>query len=254
MSDDLSIPSPIYRVPRQRRGMDPATKRLALIACGLGVALVVVVGGWSIVGHHSAAIPVVQAESGPMRVKPANPGGMQISGTNDDILSGGSGSATDKLAPPPEKPDPQALRAPPPPPPSPAAVPAPAQATIAAAPIPAPAKVPAPVASPKPAVVAEKLPTPAVAPVPQRVAPSAKDTMVQFAAVSSEDAAREEWQRLSRRMPDLLGQRRPAISKVDRDGHALWRVRTGGFSDTAQATVFCERVRAKGAGCSVADF
>ena len=78
--------------------------------------------------------------------------------------------------------------------------------------------------------------------------------MVQFAAVSSEDAAREEWQRLSRRMPDLLGQRRPAISKVDRDGHALWRVRTGGFSDTAQATVFCERVRAKGAGCSVADF
>jgi hypothetical protein len=41
---------------------------------------------------------------------------------------------------------------------------------------------------------------------------------------------------------------------IDRDGHILWRVRTGGFSDSAQATVFCERVRAKGAGCSVADF
>jgi hypothetical protein len=77
---------------------------------------------------------------------------------------------------------------------------------------------------------------------------------VQLAAVSSEAAAKSEWQRLQQRMPDLLDSRQPAISKIDRDGHILWRVRTGGFSDSAQATVFCERVRAKGAGCSVADF
>ena len=47
MSDDLSIPSPTYRVPRHRRGMDPLTKRLAVIACGLGATVFVVVGGWS---------------------------------------------------------------------------------------------------------------------------------------------------------------------------------------------------------------
>ena len=32
MSDDLSIPSPTYRIPRHRRGMDPVTRRLALMA------------------------------------------------------------------------------------------------------------------------------------------------------------------------------------------------------------------------------
>lgn len=244
MSDDLSIPSPTYRVPRQRHGMDPATKRLALIACGLGTALVAVVGGWSVIGHRTAAIPIVQAEAGPMRVKPANPGGMQVAGTNEDILSGDGANTTDKLAPPPETPDPQALRAPPPP--------APTPAPIVAAAIPAPAPAAPAIKQP---VVPDKHPTPAVA-AQQRAVPASKDaaTMVQLAAVRSEDAAHEEWQRLAHRMPDLLGQRRPAISKIERDGHALWRVRTGGFSDTAQAVVFCERVRAKGAGCSVADF
>ena len=69
-----------------------------------------VVGGWSMIGHHSGAVPVVQAESGPIRVKPANPGGMQITGANEDILSG-TDTNGGKLAPPPEVPEPQALRA-----------------------------------------------------------------------------------------------------------------------------------------------
>ena len=80
MSDDLSIPSPTYRIPRHRQGMDPATRRLALIAGGLGGALLVVVGGWSLIGHRSTAVPVVQADSRPIRVKPENPGGMQVAG------------------------------------------------------------------------------------------------------------------------------------------------------------------------------
>ena len=66
--------------------------------------------------------------------------------------------------------------------------------------------------------------------------------------------AKSEWQRLSKRLPDLLGQRKPAFSKTEHDGKAMWRVRTGGFADVPQATAFCEKVRAKGAGCSVADF
>ena len=78
--------------------------------------------------------------------------------------------------------------------------------------------------------------------------------MVQLAAVGSEDAAHSEWARLEKHWPDLFGHRQPAFSKTEHSGRALWRVRTGGFSDVAQATAFCERVRAKGAGCSIADF
>ena len=242
MSDDLSIPGPTYRVPRHRSGMDPLTKRLALIACGLGGALVVGVGGWSMIGHHSGAVPVVQAENGPIRVKPANPGGMQISGANDDILSGGN-SGDDKLAPPPEVPEPQALRAAS----ATQATSAPAS-VVARAPVVAP--VPAPVVAAKPV---EAKPT-TVAAAPDHAVPAGKGALVQLAAVRSEADAKSEWDRLSKRMPDLLAQRHPAISKTDHDGQTLWRVRTGGFADVTQAKDFCDRVRAKGTGCTVADF
>ena len=236
MSDDLSIPSPTYRIPRHHQGMDPATRRLAMIAGGLGGVLLVVVGGWTLIGHRNAAVPVVQADSRPIRVKPENPGGMQVAGADADILSGGTEMKDGKLAPAPEAPAPQALTAPPAPPPVvAAAVPAPAPAVAAT-----PAK---PVAA-KPAPAAEKRPA----------TPPANGALVQLTAVQSEDAARSEWQRLSKRLPDLLGQRKPAFSKTEHDGKALWRVRTGGFADVPQATAFCEKVRAKGVGCSVADF
>jgi cell division septation protein DedD len=205
--------------------MDPLTKRLALIACGLGGALVVVVGGWSMIGHHSGAVPVVQAESGPIRVKPVNPGGMQITGANDDILSGGN-SGDDKLAPPPEVPEPQALRA--------ASVPAPA-------PAPAPMVARAPGITPVPPSMVAAKPVdakPIAAAAPDHAAPTGKGALVQLAAVRSEADAKSEWDRLSKRMPDLLAQRHPAISKIDRDGQTLWRVRTGGFADITQAKDF----------------
>ena len=78
--------------------------------------------------------------------------------------------------------------------------------------------------------------------------------MVQLAALPTEDAARTEWQHLAKRMPDLLNGRQPSISRTERGGHTFWRVRTSGFADIAQARAFCDHVRAKGGGCSVADF
>jgi hypothetical protein len=241
VSEDLSFPSKTYRIPRHSRGMDPATRRLALIAGSLGAALLAIVGGWSVMGHRSTAIPVIQADGRPIRVKPENPGGMQIAGSNEE-MSGGADTNGGKLAPPPEAPAPQALLAPP--------------SAAVATPMPAPfATTPAPVAAKpvteKPMAPAEKR---AVASAPERAPPAAKGALVQLAAVTSEEAARTEWQRLEKRMPDLFSHRQPAFSKTERSGQTLWRVRTGGFSDVAQATAFCERVRAKGAGCSIADF
>jgi hypothetical protein len=220
--------------------MDPGTRRLAFIAGGLGATLIVVVGGWELVGNRSTTVPVVQADNRPIRVKPDNPGGMQVAGANEDILSGGAETTAGKLAPPPEAPALQALRAPPP-----GAI---AAQTPAVAPAPPPAIAAAPTKPPaaKPAE-----------PVPEKravAAPAGNGALVQLAAVRSEDAAKSEWERLSKRFPELLGSHHPAFSKTERDGKTLWRVRTGGFTDVPQATSFCEKVRAKGAACSVADF
>ena len=227
--------------------MDPATRRLALIAGGLGGVLLAIIGGWSMMNSRSATIPVVQADGRPVRVKPENPGGMQIAGANEDALSGSTGTGGDKLAPPPEVPAPLSLVAPPPPAPPPLAPPA-----AIATPAPVPAKPVADKPAASPAASLEK--RPAAPPAAERPAPAAKAAQVQLAAVSSEEAARAEWQRLEKRMSDLFGQRQPSFSKIEHNGRTLWRLRTGGFSDAAQATAFCERVRAKGAGCSIADF
>ena len=242
MSDETSIRTPTYRVERHR-GMDPDTKRLALIAAGLGSALLAVLGVWTVNGHRAgetSSVPVIEAPPGPMRVKPANPGGMQIA-PGDEIFAQGAGgdNGTDKLAPPPETPDPQALRPPPKPAPVPRTAPALAATTLPPAP---PAAIPA-LASPAVAPAA-----PAAKPA---VSPAIDRTSVQLAALPTEEAARQQWALLQHRLPDLLRGRDPAISKVEVGGRAWWRVRTGGFADPAAARGFCDQVRAKGGACDV---
>ena len=90
---------------------------------------------------------------------------------------------------------------------------------------------------------------------PQRSTTTSQGAVaVQLAAMDSQATADSEWSRLSHRMPDLLDGRHPDITRVDRDGRTLFRVRLGGFGDMAQAIGFCAKVRAKGGGCSIAAF
>lgn len=272
MSEDLSIPNAGYRGnragrygtgnPRNRPGMDTDTRRLLMFAGGLGVVLVTLIGASALIGRHgSTEVPVVTADPRPIRVKPENPGGMKIDGAENDVFSAGADTAGSKLAPPSETPDRKAMRAAADSPPSPAlAAPAPSPAVVAPAPpvvlaAPAPAPlVPPPVI--RPAAVAPPRPAPLPKPpVAAQTHPPASghQPMVQLAALTSEEAARTEWQILSKRMPDLLNGRQPNLARVERDGHPIWRLRTTGFTDDAQARLFCDRVRAKGAACSVGD-
>ena len=244
MSDDLHIPAagrgsaPVrsYYQPR-RPGMERGTKVLLSAAAALGGMLAAGVGGWALSGRHAATVPVIEADRRPVRVKPDNPGGLQVAGADEQVM-GGPGSKVQGMAPPIETPAAQALRAQMPPPPVvlPPAV-SPSAPPVAALPPPA---APLPAALP---------PAPATA---ARQAPAVSGTLVQLAAVDTEDAAQGEWQRLAKRMPDLLGDRRPVVQRAERDGRAVWRVRTGGFADIAEATAFCARVRAKGGACSIA--
>jgi hypothetical protein len=245
--------------------MDPGTRRLAIIAGGIGVALVAIIGVWSLSGSRSGTVPVIQAEKGPVRVKPENPGGMQVMGLNEDITADGSAGGKEKLAPAPEAPDPQALKA---------QMQAATQQAAKTSPAPArPAQTgPAQVAKATPAQpVSLETPgqsaTPPVSGLPQtraetagRTAPAAetkttgRGTQVQLAALSSERAAMTAWEHLSKQMPELLSGRQPHVMRAEVDGRTYWRLRTGGFASIAQATQFCERVRAKGSGCSIASF
>ncbi|MGI4976515.1 MAG: SPOR domain-containing protein [Janthinobacterium lividum] len=266
---------------RATRGADPDLRRMAKVAGGLVLVLVAVAGGWSMLGRRPHEIPVIEAPSGPLRVRPENPGGMQLA-SGVDSTPDGAGT----LAPPPEVPQPGALRAqiqagqatqglaagaaPD------AVVPRPDQARSDQA---GPASVPGPAvsnggaasdagAAPAPAARAAQAPeagahvaahAPAVAaaaPAPARpdATPAAHATAVQLAAMDTEQGASTEWQRLAHRMPELLGSRHPDVQRAEHDGHPVWRLRTGGFATMAQALEFCAQVRAKGAACSIAAF
>lgn len=267
MSDDLSIPNPGYRSARAGRygsgqragsgGMDPDMRRMALFAGGLGTLLVLLIGASALTSRHSGETPVVTADTRPIRVKPENPGGMKIDGAENDVFSAGADTGNAKLAPPAETPDTKAWRSAAAPParaaaeaPAPEAlVPPPAVVTPPKAAVAAPPKAAA--AAPAAARLPATPPAPTKLPVAAAPAPSGHAATVQLAALSSEDAARGEWQALTKRLPDLLGGRQPSYSRTEHDGHTFWRVRTSGFSDAAQARGFCEKVRAKGLGCSV---
>ncbi len=233
----------------RRPSMDRGTKHLLFAAAGLGGLLVAGMAGWALTGSHGAAIPVIEADSRPLRVKPENAGGLQVAGVDDQVM-GGQGARTHAMAPAAENPAPQALRAqnsmqPHAPAPPPAA----AGPVEEAAPSPPAPNSSAPNSL---AIVAQRSAVPAQ--VTRPAATPAVGPVVQLAAVGSEQVGQSEWQRLAKRMPDLLNDRRLLLQRADHDGRAVWRVRTGGFADIAEATSFCARVRSKGGACSLANF
>lgn len=238
----------------QPAGMDPGTRRLALIAGGLGGLLVVVVGGWSLLGHHhDVGIPVIEPEPGPVRSRPVDPGGMQLMSTQ---VAQTNGPGAQSLAPGPEQAAPQALQA---------AVDAARRADM---PAPAPrAKVDRPPAVPEPAPAnvtgAGNVAMPAAAPVPVPAPSSASRASdvvptgshaVQLGALDSDSLARAEWAQLSKRAPELFGHRAPVIVRVARDDKLFFRLRTGGFANVGDANGFCVQAKAKGIACTLADF
>lgn len=256
MRDELNIhmgPVPSYRLDR-RQGMDTNTKHLVIAASVIGSALALMVGVYSATGHRHSGVPVVEADSRPLRVKPADPGGLENSDPDASILSG-SAEGKSAMAPPPEVPAPQALKAQETRPAAPpvAAAPPPVQQASLSPGVPA-------AAAPKPFHAAAAPPLPKPPSVPASVVPAtapaiaAGHALVQLAALPTQEGAMAEWQRLAKKMPDLLGGHQPAVVKAEREGHSFFRLRTGGFADLEHARDFCEKVKAKGAGCSVTAF
>lgn len=229
----MSDITPSYRLRPEGSGGGSSWRMLAiggglLAALGLG-ALVM----WSMAGG-SGSVPLIEADPRPVRVRPSDPGGLRVQ-NQDELIFDRDRRPTNtgaRLAPEAEGPRLDALRqqvAPPP-----AAAPAPAAT--------APAATAAPAAPPVAAPAAVRPATPA----------NAGRIQVQIGALPNEESARAEWDRLARRAPELLGDRRPSVTRFERDGQSpLFRLRTGMFPDADAARTFCESLRSKGANCTV---
>jgi len=226
--NDVDLTGGSWRV-RPRGAMDPHLKRLGLIGACIVALAALGVGSWAVTSRRVHPVPVIEADSRPLRVKPDHPGGMQIANSEEQVMGGAGSGKADAMAPPAETPAPQNLRA---------------HVKVARDPEPAPEPVAqAPVVAPPAAAMPDPHPV-----------PPAAGLQVQLAALDSEQAARSEWQRLSKRMPELLGDRRPEVQHVERGGRTLYRLRLGGFADVAAAASFCAHIRTKGAGCAIATF
>ncbi|WP_372619283.1 SPOR domain-containing protein [Falsiroseomonas sp.] len=244
MTTDAMVPS--YRVQREAsalpwRMLAVAGVLLALVAGGAG-------GWWAFQRFGGPqTIPVVEADPRPYKVRPDDPGGLRVPNQAELILerpaarSQGPAQAgrASALAPEAETPDLNMLRA---------AV-APPPVSVAAAP---PQPAPEPAAAPEVAAAAppapEPAPQPAAAPAPARAATGS--VQVQLGALTSVEAARAEWARLNRLVPELLEGRTPQIVRFEREGRSpLFRLRTGGLPDADTAAEFCEQIKARRGAC-----
>ncbi|WP_235035327.1 SPOR domain-containing protein [Roseomonas sp. 18066] len=258
---------------------------MAIIAGGLaGVLAVGGIVGWAVSKLGNTTIPVIEADARPMKIRPEDRGGLRVANQDEIIFErrvAGSGfEPTGRLAPAAETPNLDALRAataPPPAPatpvptPAPAATPAPQAAAPHAAtphaaalatqnnarpqaPPPPAAQLAAPQAPAAPAAPPApvgRIAPPAAPATPAPVPSRAGTVTVQLGALDSEAGARAEWDRLSKRVPELIGGRSPQITRFEREGKpTMWRLRLGGFEHDAAGS-FCETVKSRGGACAV---
>lgn len=224
---DVTMPS--WRVRPEEKASWGIPPRIWMIGGGLLGAVALAAGIiWAVSAMGPRGVPVIEADGRPFKVRPDSPGGAVVPNQGELVFERGAarnerpGEA--RLAPGPEAPRPDALRA--------------------------QAQPPAAAATP-PSITAPAAPVAQQQPPPARPASSGR-VQVQLIAARSEEAARTEWDRLSRRAPELAG-RAPTVSRFDRpEGQApLFRLRTGGFADRAAAAAFCDQLKARDLPCVV---
>ena len=76
--------------------------------------------------------------------------------------------------------------------------------------------------------------------------------MVQLAAFRSQEAAESAWTELNRKKPELFGSATKHIQRADLGAKGVfYRLRVGSFADRADASEFCDAVKAAGDNCIV---
>ncbi|HUB96744.1 MAG TPA: SPOR domain-containing protein [Stellaceae bacterium] len=272
--------------PRRRYG------RIALLVACLvaGISAAGLWGVWRLAGHNGGnAVPIIRADDRPVKVPPANPGGMKVPDQDLYVLNQQQpkDSKVEQLLPPPETPLPRPV--PPPAPAVPAAPPesvaapaanpvlppspapsvssvgASAPAVAAVTPPPAPAvAAPPPAASPAPAPLASTdAPIVAPAAAPAAVMPAApplamkegsaaatRGYRLQVGAVRSPEVAQHEWARLKHAQSDILGSLEVRTVRVDLAGRGVfYRIEAGPIAEASVAQRDCDTLKQRKVGC-----
>lgn len=191
-------------------------------------------------------VPLIKADPNPIKVKPEQPGGLQVPDRNMMIYNERPGGPpVEKLLPPPEQPQARPVAPPP------AAV-QPQQLAMA------------PQAGSAPPLPAVKPFTPE--PVAPHAGPAARPGTPEaigadrgghirlvLASLKTPDEARAEWARLKRASPDILGKMTADAVRADLGEKGVWyRIEAGSFAHPAAAERVCRELKAHHLGCSVA--
>ena len=236
-----------------------------------------------------AVAPLIKADQRPVRVRPDNPGGMDVPHQDKEIYDrvgnrGVPAATAERLLPPPETPmaRPQGAPAVPPisgaqaspqpgtmaaVPPRPAGTPPPPQPNVPPPPDvspPPPSQVTSQAVIPPPATAAAPLPTqrPPVtttppasfgAPAPAASPSRPGGSRVVLASVQSETDAQREWQRLQRAHGDALSGLAPEFVRTDLgDRGVFWRIYVGPSEAGADAQARCAALKQRQVSCFVA--
>ena len=278
--DTIDFATPQRRKSKRRTGIYAVLGLFFLVVGGAAGAWFTIDRWWP--EGEDGETPLIRAKSGPLKVRPDDPGGMSV--PNQDKLvyekmgAGGLTPEPEQLLPGPERPLAPPRRAPaaespmpPPPPPAVAATapiaPAPAAAPRSAISTPIPtrpptASVPSATASaPATPAEVEAVTPPAPAPPPPQAqtatvttAPKAAGAFkIQLVAVRSPEAAQREWDRIRQRNMDLLNAMELTVTKVDLGpGKGIYyRLRAGPLADEAAAKKLCEQLDQRKVGCLV---
>jgi len=233
-------PMPYRRIKRR-------SHRSLAVALAIGVMAMSAGGLW--VGYRfsvgrttSGEIPLIHAGTDPIKVKPDDPGGMEIPNRDRFVFNPTGSMPVERLLPPPETPLPR-------PAPSNMAPQSIGPATLAVVPQ-TPPSAPAP--SPAPAVSAPPPPQIAAVPTP---APGneTKGYRLQIGAVKTPDIAKQELDRIKRQNGDIVGSLPVSVDRADLGQRGVfYRLHIGPIGDAGQAERLCAQLRQRGVGCILA--
>jgi outer membrane biosynthesis protein TonB len=240
--------------PRPRRVLATALALLVMGLFGGGLWFAYVQGTRHAGGGDAASgsVPLIRADERPTKVKPEKPGGMDIP-DRDKLIYNPTRPVVEHLLPPPEKPLPRPAPPPnplPPPEQPPAAAAAPASSAPGSPPQAAP---PASTRTQQAAAAPPGKTPPAQAAPPKTATAGVAGTRLQLGSVRSEDAARQEWERVKHKNADLLGTLSATPIRADLgDKGIYYRILTGPVADQAAAERICSELKQRSVGCIVA--